>query len=358
MAKLSIIIPTYNVEKYIRICLDSLVAQTSKDFIAYVINDGSPANEFEIANEYASKYDFIKSIKKENGGYGSVLNMAFSIIETPYVLVCDPDDYLVENAVEKLLGLIQSNDADMVCGAKNLIYSDNQEVIYDVSYNKKMVTLESEICYERNKDGFETLYFIDPSPHAKVYRTDHVRRIVFPEKVSFTDNLLFILSLNQAEKVIYTKEALAYYLIDRAGNSSTDVKPHVIDYWLKVQKEILLQSEAINSKHEVFYYRMFETFKFVFNMIDRVHAEPTVLKQKLESTYQILEPLQAYRNNVEKYYNQFSVVQGKERQNDLKLIQTLGNKQFFMKYAQRKLNRIVYGDSFMTRIRNAFVSIV
>jgi len=68
--KVSIIVPTYNVEAYITKCLDSLVNQSSKDFIAYIINDGSPANEVALVEPYANQYPFIKSIVKPNGGYG------------------------------------------------------------------------------------------------------------------------------------------------------------------------------------------------------------------------------------------------------------------------------------------------
>ncbi len=283
MAKVSIIVPTYNVEQYIRKCLDSLVNQTSKDFVAYIINDGSPANEYAIANEYAEKYDFIKSIKKENGGYGSVLNYAFEMIDTPYALICDPDDYLVDHAIEHLLNLMENSHADMVVASKNLIYSDNSEVVYDCSYNNKMVTLKDKKVYTRDANDFSDLYFLDPSPHSKLYKTELAKKVKFPLKVSFTDNLLFFICLNQAQSVVYSNEAIAYYLINREGNTSTDVKPQVIDYWLKVQTEILNQSKEINNIPDIFYYRMFETFKFVFNMIDRVHADKTVLKEKLSS---------------------------------------------------------------------------
>jgi glycosyltransferase involved in cell wall biosynthesis len=353
MAKVSVIVPTYNVEQYIRKCLDSLVNQTSKDFIAYIINDGSPANEFEIANEYAQKYDFIKSIKKENGGYGSVLNMAFEMIDTPYALICDPDDYLVEDAIEHLLNLMEKNQADMVVASKNLIYSDNSEVVYDCSYNAKMVTLIDQNLYTRSSDNFKDLYFIDPSPHSKLYKTEFAKRVKFPLKVSFTDNLLFFICLNQASSVVYSKEAIAYYLINREGNTSTDVKPQVIDYWLKVQTEILDQSKHIDNIPDIFFYRMFETFKFVFNMIDRVHADKSVLKEKLLSTYTIFEPLQSYKQIIESYYLKMATTSGRERLNDLKLIQS-NDQSFFNTLVARKLNRLVYGNGLKAKLMNLF----
>lgn len=353
MAKVSIIVPTYNVEQYIRKCLDSLVNQTSKDFVAYIINDGSPANEYAIANEYAEKYDFIKSIKKENGGYGSVLNYAFEMIDTPYALICDPDDYLVDHAIEHLLNLMENSHADMVVASKNLIYSDNSEVVYDCSYNNKMVTLKDKKVYTRDANDFSDLYFLDPSPHSKLYKTELAKKVKFPLKVSFTDNLLFFICLNQAQSVVYSNEAIAYYLINREGNTSTDVKPQVIDYWLKVQTEILNQSKEINNIPDIFYYRMFETFKFVFNMIDRVHADKTVLKEKLSSTYSIFKPLQAHKDVIEAYYTKMATTSGRERSNDLKLI-TSDNQSFFNVLVNRKLNRLVYGNGLKAKIMNLF----
>lgn len=353
MAKVSIIVPTYNVEQYIRKCLDSLVNQTSKDFVVYIINDGSPANEYAIANEYAEKYDFIKSIKKENGGYGSVLNYAFELIDTPYALICDPDDYLVDHAIEHLLNLMENSHADMVVASKNLIYSDNSEVVYDCSYNNKMVTLKDKKVYTRDANDFSDLYFLDPSPHSKLYKTELAKKVKFPLKVSFTDNLLFFICLNQAQSVVYSNEAIAYYLINREGNTSTDVKPQVIDYWLKVQTEILNQSKEINNIPDIFYYRMFETFKFVFNMIDRVHADKTVLKEKLSSTYSIFEPLQAHKDVIEAYYTKMATTSGRERSNDLKLI-TSDNQSFFNVLVNRKLNRLVYGNGLKAKIMNLF----
>jgi glycosyltransferase involved in cell wall biosynthesis len=351
MAKVSIIVPTYNVEQYIRKCLDSLVNQTSKDFVAYIINDGSPANEYEIANEYAEKYDFIKSIKKENGGYGSVLNMAFQMIDTPYALICDPDDYLVDHAIEHLLNLMETNDADLVVGSKNLIYSDNNEVVYDQTYNSSIVKLIDKQCYKKADDNFKDLYFVDPSPHSKLYKTEFAKKVKFPLKVSFTDNLLFFICLNQANKVVYSKEPLAYYLINREGNTSTDVKPQVIDYWIKVQSEILEQSNQLDSVPSVFYYRMFETFKFVFNMIEKVHADKAILLEKLKSTYTIFEPLMSHYSVIEEFYIKMSDVKGKERVNDLALINSK-DRSVFDKLAYRKLNRLLYGNGLKTKILN------
>ena len=88
--KVSVVVPVYNVEKYIRKCLESLINQDYDNYDVLVVNDGSPYNEQAIIDEYAKKYPkIIKSIVKENGGYGSVLQLAFEISDSEYILVCD-----------------------------------------------------------------------------------------------------------------------------------------------------------------------------------------------------------------------------------------------------------------------------
>ena len=134
--KISIIVPVYNVEKYIGKCLDSLVKQDYSNYDILVVNDGSPFNEQAIIDEYVKKYpSIIKSIVKENGGYGSVLQLAFNKSDADYILVCDPDDYLADDALSTLISYQKKDDVDLVVGAKNLVYEDSDEETYDASYN-------------------------------------------------------------------------------------------------------------------------------------------------------------------------------------------------------------------------------
>ena len=132
-AKVSIIVPIYNVEEYLRKCLDSLVSQTFKDIEIWAISDGSPDNSVSIMKEYAKKDSRVKCIEKENGGYGSVLEYAIKNITTPYFLICDPDDWLKEDAIEVLYKKATTDNLDIVVGSKYLVYNDNSEEVYDNS---------------------------------------------------------------------------------------------------------------------------------------------------------------------------------------------------------------------------------
>ncbi|NNC49533.1 MAG: glycosyltransferase [Flaviramulus sp.] len=103
--KLSIIIPVYNSEKYIRRCLDSLLCQNIeyKHYEIFIINDGSTDNSLDIALAYEKKYPQIKVFSQLNSGVGSARNKGIELSTGSYLYFIDPDDYLVHNVLNKLL---------------------------------------------------------------------------------------------------------------------------------------------------------------------------------------------------------------------------------------------------------------
>ena len=110
----SVIIPIYMVENYLRECLDSAVNQTLRDIEIICVDDGSPDHSAEIAAEYAKKYDNVKLIHKENGGQSSARNVALDIAIGRYIYFLDSDDYLEHNALEELYTRAVAEDLDMV----------------------------------------------------------------------------------------------------------------------------------------------------------------------------------------------------------------------------------------------------
>lgn len=155
------------------------------------------------------------------------------------ILVCDPDDYLYSNVISTLLNLIESTNSDIAIGTKTLVYSDNNEKVYDKSFNDAYASLIDKHVYNEKDKEFDNLYFVDPSPHSKLYILSLLKETEFPHKVSFTDNILFFSALNDSKNVVYTKESLAYYLINREGNTMTDVKLTAID----VEKSVVFSNK-------------------------------------------------------------------------------------------------------------------
>ena len=321
MKEVTIIVPIYNVEKYLRACFESLLRQTSREFTVLAVNDGSPDNSQKIIDEYAVKYpDLIKGITKENGGYGSVLQLAISKISTPYFLVCDPDDTIEPDAVEKLLSLAKVSGADLTVGAKTFVYENSEDRDYDKAYNTEFAQLTPNTVYRKGTDAFNDLFFIDPSPHAKLYKKKLSKHIDFPKKVGYTDNLLFYMNLLQADKVIYTDESLANYLIDRAGNSMGDVRYKAMSGEIRVFRSILAQASLLENVPDIFWYRMFESFKFMLYKTRRLACTKEEYADVMDQLEEYVKDLLPYAQSILPFYKKYSRCGSVEKARDRLLL--------------------------------------
>ncbi|MDD6463789.1 MAG: glycosyltransferase family 2 protein, partial [Clostridiaceae bacterium] len=114
----SVIVPVYNVEQYLRICLDSLVDQTidKSKMEVLVINDGSPDNSWDICLEYSEKYDFIKIFSKENEGLSATRNFGIKHAKGKYLFFLDSDDYFTPDTVKKVTDFFDTvyDEVDLV----------------------------------------------------------------------------------------------------------------------------------------------------------------------------------------------------------------------------------------------------
>lgn len=107
---ISIIIPVYNVEKYLRQCLDSIVNQTCHNFEVICINDGSTDGCFEILQEYEQEYNFFKLYSQENKGLGATWNIGIGYASGNYIYFVDSDDYIESNLIEEVSKIIKKNE--------------------------------------------------------------------------------------------------------------------------------------------------------------------------------------------------------------------------------------------------------
>ena len=116
MKKVSIIVPVYNVEKYLRKCLNSLVNQTLTDIEVILVNDGSKDKSQEIINEFKEKYpEKIKAFETVNGGAAKARNYALEHVTGEYIGFVDSDDYVEEDMYEKLYNKAIEENAEIVC---------------------------------------------------------------------------------------------------------------------------------------------------------------------------------------------------------------------------------------------------
>ena len=114
LPKISVIIPVYNVEKYLRQCMDSIISQTFKDFECICVNDGSTDGSLDILQEYAKKDDRIKIITQENKGLPAARNVGIKKSIGQYLVFVDSDDFIVQNCLETAFNKIIETSADIV----------------------------------------------------------------------------------------------------------------------------------------------------------------------------------------------------------------------------------------------------
>lgn len=299
MAKVSIIIPIYNIEKYLSKCLDSLVTQTYEDIEILAISDGSTDKSVSIVKDYQKKDKRIKLIEKDNGGYGSVLEYAINkLIKTKYFLICDPDDYLDKNCIETLYKIAVKNKVDLVYGSYYYIYKDGSKKYSDGTWLPTLFTPTSNKVF-KNKEKNKYL-IMSPTPHAKLYKTEIAKDIDFPHHVSFTDGILYTIYLSKANSIIHTDKPLAYYLLEREGNTVTDTNPRIVDYHNTVFNSTWNQyKNKIKNKDNIFYYGMFLYAHYILKETGKFNSKNDFL-EKREIIYTLFKLCQTKSKDIRK----------------------------------------------------------
>ena len=337
MSKVSIIVPIYNVEKYVAKCLESLTKQTFKDIEIWAISDGSPDNSVSIVKKYAKKDNRIKCIEKENGGYGSVLEYAIKNIKTDYFLICDPDDWISDDAVEILYNAAIKNDLDLAMANHYEIYEDGTiKNTSNISAYPNVFVPEFEKVYTR-ENGLEKFLFLIESPHAKLYRTAVAKDIKFPHKVSYTDSLLYMLFVLRSKRAMCFEKPLAYYLMEREGNTMTDVNPKIANYYHTVFISVITQYEEGKYKSQYFYYRMFLKFIRINTYVANINDKKIYI-EKRKLIYELLKIC----SNKRKEIIPFLKYEPKRKQMAYKMMLNPFTSKFIYTYLSNKTYRSIH----------------
>lgn len=219
--KVSIIIPVYNTEKYLKTCLDSVINQTLKDIEIICINDGSTDNSLYILNEYAKKDKRIKIISKENGGQAIARNIGIDNAIGEYIGFVDSDDYIDINMFEKMYKHAKSYDLDMnMC--KISLFEDGttnfQDNVWYYALNVFGNMKKKVFTHEDTKDF---TCKISVTPYNKLYKRSFINEhnIKFAEGLIFEDEVFFFDAYLRAKRVSLLKESLYYYRTDREGST-------------------------------------------------------------------------------------------------------------------------------------------
>ncbi|MDR2395361.1 MAG: glycosyltransferase [Endomicrobium sp.] len=216
--KVSVIIPVYNTEKYLKQCLDSVCNQTLKDIEIICVNDESTDSSLDILKEYANKDNRIIIINQKNLGAGSARNSGLEIAKGQYIAFVDSDDWINLNMLESLYNKAEKTNSDIVLFSYKYYY-DNLRLLEKFKYFDTKVLKGLEVF--SYKDSIEDIFKVfDPKVTIKFYKKSFVinnklkfqnlytcndvffsyASAVFANRVTYTDNYFYIYRINHVKK--------------------------------------------------------------------------------------------------------------------------------------------------------------
>ena len=223
---LTIVIPTYNMEKFLRRCLDSLIISDKTLFEkleVLVVNDGSKDSSSKIAHEYEDKYpNVFRVIDKENGNYGSCVNRGLKESKGKYIKILDADDSYKRDCLYEYLLKLQDSDADLII---------NDCDILSVSGGKI-----DEFSYSLPKNQSDKIIIpLTIQMHCVAYKTNNLREINYTqtEGISYTDQEWIFMPMTTVNSIYYIKVPLYDYYVGREGQTM-DPNVYLRNFWQEI----------------------------------------------------------------------------------------------------------------------------
>lgn len=202
---ISIIVPLYNVETYLSWCLDSIMAQTYKNFELILVNDGSTDGSGRICDEYASKDQRIKVIHQENSGPSIARNVALDLMTGEYVTFIDSDDVVHHRYLEVLLENMLNYGADISAVTFSRVSEFGK--LGEADFSGKVATYNpikaiKRILYQKD---------LENSAWGKLYKSQLFENVRFPESIYYEDLAIFYKVYEKARKIVFEQVGLYGY---------------------------------------------------------------------------------------------------------------------------------------------------
>lgn len=241
----SIIVAAYNVESYIRKCIDSLLAQTYENIEILIVDDGSTDHTGEIADEYFCDSK-VRVFHKENGGLSDARNYGLERMTGSYVTFVDSDDYVHKEYVEYMMKLIDAEGVQIVVTNPQIYYHDD-EIDQNFDYSAQYVTAEEAVRKMLIRDG------LSHTACGKLYQSDIWKKLRFPYRKLYEDYYTTFDAFSKTEKVV-VGHAKMYYYYQRPGSimhltcnektvsiveATEMVTPRIIQYWPNLYEEAI-----------------------------------------------------------------------------------------------------------------------
>lgn len=273
--KVSIIVPVFNVQAYLRECLDSILNQTLTDIEIICGDGGSTDGSLEIIQEYAQKDSRVRFITKKGSGYGQSVNECMDMAEGEYIGIVESDDAVKQNTYEVLYGLAKENDLDWIRGDIYFYYSgrpkekqlQRESIILGRDFYN--VVLNPQTDYRPYKSGFRTW--------SGIYKTEFLNKYSIRHNEtaggSYQDIGFYLKTLYYAERIYFVDQAFYMWRQDNPGSSVHYDSAKLVE---KSLKEWSLNQEYLNEHPEIgkraiasYHYRKFLSYLWTMDMANK-----------------------------------------------------------------------------------------
>lgn len=178
---ISVIVPVYNTEKYLRKCIESILSQSYRNIELLLINDGSPDSSAEICREYLDKDKRCYYFEKENGGLSDARNYGIERAKGEYITFVDSDDFFLEEAIEKLHATALLGESDLVVGGFCHFDSPNFYIFDRKRFGNLPITIvEKEFAVNQMDEMFEVPFLCYSTAWGKLYKSSLFKEIRYP----------------------------------------------------------------------------------------------------------------------------------------------------------------------------------
>lgn len=285
---ISVIVPIYNVDKYLNVCLDSIISQSYTNLEIILVDDGSKDNCSKICDEYASKDKRIKVIHKENGGLSSARNAGLDICKGEYIAFVDSDDCVLPDFIKQL---------------HDLIIKHNVELSFCDYYRGKTVSeiidndTTNEIM-ELDNEQFQEYLILKNYTWNKMYHKSLFENIRFPVGKAFEDIFIMYKIASKVDKTCGTTKKLYLYRINENSISGSFLKDNRKDYYEGAEQRLAFFKETNNklfTKQLIEYLINLRTIQLE-GLTKNIDNDITKLAKEKYQSY-----LKEYKQEIDKY---------------------------------------------------------
>ncbi|PMC01166.1 MULTISPECIES: glycosyltransferase family 2 protein [Streptococcus] len=265
---ISIIVPIYNTDCYLRQCLDSIINQSYKNFEVLLVNDGSVDDSAMICKEFAEKDSRIRYFEKENGGVSSARNLGLKNVKGNYITFVDSDDWIEENYLEVLYNALKENEVDVAISTHKDFNMDDNLYYLPFYSEEQLHTLDiGKVSRDEFLELFPELSSLNHDFNcavSKLFKADVVKNLLFDESINYGEDLDFFFNLYlNVSSIYYVNQPTYIYRQHQTSASNNCLESHAISeirIYEKILKKIMeigiLNHSYIEKFKIILYFRL------------------------------------------------------------------------------------------------------